>query len=177
MGLKKLKEKYKIEHLVQRTDKGICIGSSLYHDIIILNADGTFAKMYKNRKYNDGWNTNQDLVRYQEEMIPDSESGLLEQIINSPDDYCSLLPVFTIHDGELIETFCEQYGYPNLTVDGELMYENTFFQNKDEAIKYGIDECNGWIKMLEERKIELQDEVQHKENKIQYFKNRLSELS
>lgn len=176
MGIKLLKEKYKIEHLVQRTDKGICIGSPYYHDIIVLNDEGEFMKMYKDRKYNDGWNTNEDLKRYQEEMIVDSENGILKEIIQEPDDYENLNPVFKIDDGKLIETFCENYGYPNLTIEGELMYENTFFKTKEEAVKYGIDECNGWIKMLEERKVELSKEIEKKQDRINHFQNCLSIL-
>lgn len=176
MGIKRLKEKYKIEHLVQKTEKGICIGSPYYHDIIVLNNEGKFVTMYKNRNYNDGWSTNEDLKRYQEEMIIDSENGVLKQIIDEKDDFNNLQPIFTIHDGKLIETFCEKYGYPNLTIEGEMMYENTFFKNKEEAIKYGLNECNGWIEMLEKRIEELKSDISEKQNRINHFKNCLVEL-
>ena len=175
MGLKSITEKYKIKHFVQRTKKGICIGSPYHHDIIVLNDDGEFLTMYKDRKYNDGWSTNKDLKRYQEEMFADIENGTLKQIIQEPDQYENLLPVFTIDDGKLVETSCEKYGYPNLTIEGEMM-DNTFFKTKDEAIQYGIDECHGWIKMLRERKAELLKESDQKQDRINHFTNCLSIL-
>lgn len=75
MGIKKLKEKYKIEHTVCRTEKGICIGSPYIHDIIVISNEGKFLKKYKDGKYDDGWSTNEKLKRYQEEMLSDESTG------------------------------------------------------------------------------------------------------
>ena len=149
----------------------------MLYDSTYMNGSSLSSQTHKDRKYNDGWNTNEDLKRYQEEMIIDSENGILKQIIQEPDDYEQLLPVFTIKDGKLVETFCEEYGYPNLTIEGELMYENTFFKNKIDAIKYGINECNGWIEMLEERKRETQKELDRFTSKSEHFENCLSILN
>lgn len=177
MGIKKLKEKYRIEHTVCRTEKGICIGSHYVHDVIVISEEGKFLKKYKNGNYNDGWNTNEDLKRYQEEMLADEATGELKKVIDEPDVHGELFPVFTIHEGKLVETFCEEYGWPNVTIEGELMYENTFFKTKEEAVEYGIGECEGWIEMLEERKKELEKLVQEKQDKKEYYESCLSELT
>ena len=177
MGIKKLKEKYKIEHTICITEKGICIGSPYIHDIIVISNEGKFLKKYKEGKYDDGWSTNEKLKRYQEEMLADESTGYLKKVIDEPDNYGELFPVFTIHDGKLVETFCEEYGWPNVTVEGELMYENTFFKTKEEAVQYGISECKGWIEMLEERQKELEKEVQAKQDRKEYFKSCLNELT
>ena len=177
MGIKKLKEKYRIDHTVCRTEKGICIGSDYIHDIIVINDEGKFLKKYKNENYNDGWSTNEKLKRYQEEMLADEATGDLKKLIEEPDVYGELFPVFTIKKGKLVETSCEKYGWPNLTVEGELMYENTFFKTKAKVVKYGIGECKGWIKMLDERKQELEKEVQEKQDKKEYYESCLGELN
>lgn len=176
MGIKAIKEKYKIEHLVQKTEKGICIGSSCHHDIIVINMEGQIVTKYKNRKYNDGWSTNEDLKRYQEEMIIDEENGELKKLIDLKDGFGVLFPIFTVDDGVLIETFCEKYDYPNTTIEGFLIYENTFFKTREEAIEYALRDCQGWIKMLEKRKIELEEEIFKKDEKIKTIQKRLVNL-
>ena len=176
MGIKAIKEKYKIEHLVQKTEKGICIGSSYHHDIIVINMKGQIVTKYKDRKYNDGWSTNEDLKRYQEEMIIDEENGELKKLIDLKDEFGVLFPIFTVDDGVLIETFCEKYGYPNTTIEGFLIYENTFFKTREEAIECGIRDYKGWIKMLEERKKELEEEIFKKDEKIKVIQKRLVDL-
>lgn len=135
MGTKAIKEKYNIGHIVQKEDDIIWIGSPYIHDIIGINLDGKLTKMYKNRKYDDGWSTNEDLKRYQEEMLIDSESGELKRLVNLSDNINDLITVFTHKGGKVVKKYCEVYGWPNTTVDGELMYDNTFFRTYNEAYK------------------------------------------
>lgn len=173
MGIKAIKEKYKIEHIVQKRDNAICIGSGYIHDCIVVSFDGKITKKYKNGIYNDGWSTNEDLKRYQEEMIIDEENGELKKLIDLKDEFKVLLPIFTVDDGILIETFCEKYDYPNTTIDGTLIYENTFFKTREEAIEHGLRDCKGFIKMLENRKKELEKEILEKDEKINALKKQI----
>jgi hypothetical protein len=133
MGVKAIKEKYKIEHIVQKRDNVIWIGSPLASEIIGVNTEGEFVRMYKNRKYDDGWNTNEDLKRYQEEMIADKETGELITLINIEDDFDDLKTVFTYDKGRVIKTSCEVYGWPNTDIRGEIMYDNTYFKTYKQA--------------------------------------------
>lgn len=176
MGIKAIRKKYKIEHIVQNIDNAICIGSGYVHDIIVISYDGKIIKKYKNGVYNDGWSTNENLKRYQEEMIIDEENGELKKLIDLKDDFDVLLPIFTVEDGVLIETFCEKYDYPNTTIEGYLIYENTFFKTREEAIDYGIRDCKSFIKMLEGRKKELEEEISKKDEIINVFQKRLDDL-
>lgn len=139
MGTKAIKEKYNIGHIVQKEDDTIWIGSPYVHDIIGINLDGKLTKMYKNRKYDDGWSTNEDLKRYQEEMIIDQESGELKRLVQLTDDIKELITVFTYKGGKIVKTYCEKYGWPNTTISGELMYDNTFFRTYNEAYKALLD--------------------------------------
>lgn len=140
MGIKALKNKYKIEHIVTKQDNHILIGSPYIRDIIKINMEGEIVIKYKNRKYDDGWNTNEDLKRYQEEMIADQESGELRRIVNLQDIFTNLKPVFTSKGGEIIETQCEAYGWPNTDIKGNLMYDNTYHKTYAEAYKYLLKE-------------------------------------
>src|SRR3990167_8816719 len=98
MGVKAIKEKYKIGHIVQKCNDKICIGSPYINNIIEINLYGKIIKKYKDGKYEDGWNTNEDLKRYQEEMIIDEKSGELKKLIESKDEVGVLFPIFTVDD-------------------------------------------------------------------------------
>lgn len=59
-------------------------------------------------------------------------------------------------DGIVIEKQCEEVGYPNVTNDGELMYDNQFSTDINEVISWGrerikirIDDCKESINRLE----------------------------
>jgi len=136
MGVKSIKEKYKIEHIVQKKEDGnIYIGSSYVSEIIGINSEGKIFKFYKDRKYNDGWSTNEDLKRYQEEMIIDQESGELKYLFSMHDSFDKLFPVYKIEERKIVKKWCEVYEWPNVTTEGELMYENYFYSNYKQAYK------------------------------------------
>ena len=99
-------------------------------------------KKYKDGNYDDGWNTNEDLKRYHEEMIADQKTGELKRLVNCKDEFENNLPVFTSKRGRVIKKYCETYGWPNVTNDGELMYENTFFETYKEAYKSLLGETS-----------------------------------
>ena len=147
MGAKAIKEKYRIKHIVQKTGNVIWIGSSMASEIIGINQKGEIIKFYKNRNYNDGWSTNNDLRRYQEEMIIDQKSGELKKLVQSIDQYTDLLPVFTIGKGKVIKKSCVKYGWPNICTDGELQYNNTFFKTYDKAYQYLLNDSKSGVKM------------------------------
>jgi len=139
MGWKKLKEYYRIEHIVQVTKKGICIGSPYIHDIIIIGIDGEIKKSYTS--------SNEKLMRYQKEF--DADPGMLRRMINEPDEFKRSISVFTYDGGEIIEKFCEELGWPNITHDGCLMYENTFSTDKSIVIEWAKRNAESYIKNLE----------------------------
>ena len=74
MGWKRLKEHYRIEHMVQITEAGICIGSPYIHDIIVVGMDG---KILKRHDGNAG-----SLGRYQTEI--DADPDLARHLIETP---------------------------------------------------------------------------------------------
>ena len=128
MGIKKLKEKYDITHIIQREKKGICIGSDYVHDLIvitpeleilkssILSDSGALSDIYKQIKF-------------------DYETGELAKILEEKDIFSNLKNIWTYDRGHIIKKQCEKIGWPNLTTDGYIIYDNTFFKSRKEALK------------------------------------------
>lgn len=129
MGVKAIKEKYNIKHIVQLRDGIIWIGSAYISEIIGINMDGKIVKHYKDHRAND------DLTRYQKELLVDEANGKLKELVQIKDKFENVKPVFKIEDGKVIELLCEEFGYPNVCTNGELQYENTFFKDYNEAYK------------------------------------------
>lgn len=125
MGWKNVKEHYRIGHIVHVTKEGLCIGSPYIHNIIAVGDDGTFKK-----RFDRG---NVDLDRYQREM--EADPAKFRELMAAPDTFAASIPVFTYEGGRIIEKRCEEPGWPNVTHDGELMYENTFSTNKAKVVK------------------------------------------
>lgn len=129
MGWKNVKKHYRIEHTVQVTEAGICIGSPYIHNIIVISRDGTITREYRGA-------SNDDLMRYQKEFNDDPET--LKRLIQEPDTFEASVQVFTYVGGEIIEKQCEKLGWPNVTHDGQMMHDNTFSPIKAQVV--------GWAK-------------------------------
>ena len=139
MGWKRVKEHYGIVHIVQvdtRRDYGnvpcIFIGSPYISDIIVIRmSDAAMLKRY------DGGHTSDKLMALQPQLDEDAKNGTLKRLIDEPDKFGKMLPVYCIEDGRhIIEMQCEAYGYPNVTTSGRLMYNNTFVSQRCAASRY-----------------------------------------
>lgn len=153
MGWKNLKERFRIGHTVQVTQAGICIGSA-YHDIIVVGNDGVFKKRYGDQGY---YATNPDLLRYQQEM--DAAPADVLAAINTPDQFSASLTVWTYSGSDIIKKHCEQYGWPNLTHDGLMMWENTYFVDREEAVKAALRNSLAGLTMAVERVAEIEEQL------------------
>jgi hypothetical protein len=150
MGWKNIKEHYKIGHIVQVTSEGICIGSPYIHNIIVIGLDGELKRRYDDR-------SNEDLSRYQSEMAADPEK--LKRLIDAPDAFSRSVPVYTFDGGEIIKKRCEELKWPNVTHDGEMMYDNTFSADKDMVVQWAKEDAAGWIKLAKKRVEEVDREA------------------
>ena len=139
MGWKKVKEHYGIKHIVQvdsRSDYGkvpcILIGSPYIGDIIVIRiSDAKILKRYTSERY-----INELLFDLQPKLDEDEKNGTLKRLIDEEDTFDRLLPVYNIQNRRIVKMYCESYGYPNVTTDGQLMYENTFASQKRAARHY-----------------------------------------
>ncbi len=136
MGWKNVKEHYRIDHQVQVTNEGICIGSPYIHAIIVISLDGTLIKE-NDRTLND------KLSRYQAEMKADPDK--LRDLVLSEDKFSSSIPVYTYDGATIVQKFCEELGWPNVTHDGAMMYDNTFFADREAAVEAAKRNCEAAI--------------------------------
>lgn len=139
MSWKNIKDHYRIGHTVQIRDGIIAIGSSYVSDLIRVTLDGKLS-----------WgnlgecSSNADLIRYYKEMSADLDK--LRELVTTPDTFAKSLPVFTWEGGEIIEKQCEEYGYPNVTHDGLLQYENTFSPDRQQVIAWAKEDARDGVK-------------------------------
>ena len=127
MGWKNVKEHYGIKHIVQVTNAGICIGSGYVHNILTIRADLSIAR-------SPGVGVGERF----DSMVSalEADSLKLRDLIESPDTFSASIPVYTFtYDGEIIRALCEQPGWPNVTHDGRIMYENTHFPKRSQAVE------------------------------------------
>ncbi|MCC5611030.1 hypothetical protein LC612_30840 [Nostoc sp. CHAB 5834] len=117
MGCKNLKNHFQIKHIVHVRDSAVCIGSPYIPDLFIIGKDGGLLKSPDSRG-------SPELTRYIEELT--AEPDLVKKLIEEPDSYGAALPVYTWDGGKIVERQCEAYGWPNVTFEGELMYENRY---------------------------------------------------
>jgi hypothetical protein len=153
MGWKNIKKHYDIGHTVHVSEGNICIGSAYVSQIIVIGMDGTISKRYT-------WGGNDDLARYQREIEADKE--LFARLANSPDEHEKSIPVFTWDGGEIVEKFCEEPGWPNITHDGRLMYDNSFSTDKATVVAWAKKDAGYDIKAYTEQIAEKEKELEER---------------
>lgn len=149
-------------YIINNNDDYIAVGSPLCHDLISVNK-----KTLKLRYALDTWHEGRNSLRSEEllfiwdklqELI---NNGEIKNIIEGQDEIENPLPVFTVRDGKVVKSFTDQYGWPNITIDGDEMYDNTWFKTELEAIKYGIQEYKAGMdivqRTIDERRKELRE--------------------
>lgn len=149
MGWKNVRDHYGIKHIVCIAEKGLCIGSPYVHDlIVIVDAD-------KPRDWHDtidrrctsiGHNLQIWRSVYLGQGEPfdgivkamAADPAKLRELIETPDTFERSITVWTCDyfKGLIIEKQCEEVGWPNVTHDGELMYENSFSTDRAEIVEY-----------------------------------------
>ena len=158
MSWKNVKENYRIGHIVHVTEAGICIGSPYIHDLIVIGLDGNI------KKRNDG-RSNEDLRRYLKEM--DSDPEMLKRLVVTPDTFGETeITVYTYQGGEIVEKKCEEIGWPNVTKDGDLMYENTWSTDKAKVVERAKRNARIEIKMIKDRFSDIQKELSECEGRL-----------
>lgn len=159
MGWANVKAHYRIGHIVHVCDNHICIGSPYCSELIKISIEGKIVKRQDFRS------SNEDLVRYLSEMDADPEK--LVYLVKQPDFFNETRIVYTWSGAEIITELCDKIGYPNVTHDGELMYENTFSTDKSQVIK--------WAKRDAECGIEsARRNIAEKESELNAIRQRLA---
>lgn len=170
MGWKSIKDHYKIEHIVTCSNGVINIGSSYILDIISISADGKILKPM----YAKELSPNADIRRIYREMAGDPVT--LARLAQQQDVFSAKIPVYTYSGGEVLEKYCEAVGWPNVTHDGLLMYENMFFPTWSDALKLAIENANAFIALTEHELAEIESETIKTRERLEDWKSKLLAL-
>ena len=142
MKARLLKSLLQTTRIVANYPEYVAIGSGLVHNVISVDKKTFRLKsnftVYDDPELQDIWNKLSDLII----------SGQMQEIIEGRDVIENPLPVFTVVYGELVESVTDKYGWPNTDDNGVLMFNNTHFPTKDQAIRYGIHELQCGIQLL-----------------------------
>ena len=177
-GLKNVKDHYRIEHIVQVTKVGgdhgdkvmdaICIGSPYIHNLIVISLDGRILKRHDDHG-------NDDLKRYMQEM--DADLDALKRLVQTPDTFIGdSITVYTWEGAEILEKQCEKFGWPNVTHDGCLMYEDTFSLNKSEVVSWAKKSAEHRMEGLREAIDQRQQQIHGKQVEMAACRSQLAAL-
>lgn len=167
-------------YTVNNNEDYIAVGSPMCHDLISVSKS-TFKITYALDTWRNGRASlekdgKEELLFIWDKLQELIDNGGIQDIMNGQDTIEKPLPVFTAERGKLISTFTDHYGWPNTTINGDLMYDNTYFDNKEAAIQYGIKEVQAYIKMVNERIVEKEKELQEVRDKLTLLTSELNGL-
>jgi hypothetical protein len=138
MGWKNLKTHFEIKHIVQVGEGKIKIGSGYLPEMITIDLVNP-EDIQKN-----------SIVTKDSGFFPlweklTKELALVKQLVETPDTFKISNPVFTFECGEVLEKRCEDFGYPNVTHDGLVMYENAFSKNRAEVVEWAVSNAKSSV--------------------------------
>lgn len=129
MGWKAFKEHYGITHNVEVIGDEVHIGSGFIPKLVAVNFKGEIAYLF-------GISSGGDLNRVISEIK--SNPCAAKILLESVDTFESNIKVYSFDGAEIIEDFCEQLGYPHNTHSGKIMYEGSFFTDRQSAISAAL---------------------------------------
>lgn len=162
MGWKNFKEKYSIEHIVHIKDGKLCIGSVYVSDLVIIDMET--GKILK-----DGVGGGGGFLYEYYPLVKSAGNKERLAAIKKGDVFKENLPIFTYNKSEMIEKKTECYGYPNVTHDGCLIYENTFFKTCHKAAIEALEEIKSYISWAKKDLIDLKKQIAKRECDVEEF--------
>jgi hypothetical protein len=78
----------------------------------------------------------------------EADPATLKRLVSSPDTFEKSIRVYTYEGAEILEKFCETPGWPNVTHDGEMMYDNTFSTDRDTVVEWAINNARAGVTVL-----------------------------
>jgi len=143
-------------YMIHFCDDKICIGSLYVSKLITVDAKTmeikfALAPSYVRNHRDSVCDGNSELVFIWDKLCELISTGELKDIIIFNDPTENMFPVYSVKDGMLIEQFTDKIEYGNTTHDGELIYENSHYANKVEAVERGIMHLRGMHDMYSAR--------------------------
>lgn len=141
MGWKNFKEHYKVDFM-EVSDGEIHVGVSYVPSMFSVDMK-TGAVQQRSSLLSDS------ALRPLYERLKNEQAHLVS-VLTRPDSFGDTYPVYTYtKNGEVVERRCEAYGWPNVTTDGELMYENMFFRTRNAALNECISSLSCSLNFLD----------------------------
>lgn len=129
MGWKAFKQHYGINANVYIEKDLLCIGNG-YIDFLKVSMDGQI-------EFEHQLGTDHKVHGVQEAIKADPETAA--RLLQAEDTFERSIIVYTYEGAEILEKFCETLGYPNVTHDGLMMYENTYSPDRDLPIQRALE--------------------------------------
>jgi len=156
-------------YTVTNCDEYLAIGSSLCHDLIAVDV-----KTLKIKLALDTWNKGRESLRNSppallaiyDKIVELIKNNSIREFFEGDDAIENPITVYTYRDEILVETVTDKIGWPNITKEGWLMYNNTFFTDKNKAINYALKEEQAYLEMLREQRKDLTNEIRKKSERI-----------
>ncbi|MEX3984016.1 hypothetical protein AB4Y45_34065 [Paraburkholderia sp. EG287A] len=122
MGWKRVKQHYRISHIVHVSGGNICIGSVVDLERMVINPEGVIIRR--------PMRSDIEFDRFVREMDADPQS--LVRLVTAEDEFDAqrTVTVYTFAGGRILEKQCEARGWPGVTHDGMLMYDHLFSTDK-----------------------------------------------
>lgn len=169
MGFKAFKDHFGIEnHIVSIQDGVLHIGSDFVSRLV--GFDMQTGKVLINDAFS-GFLSKQ----YPEILNCTDEERLA--LIQTQDQFKQSIPVYTSLNGQIIEKKCEALGFPNVTHDGEIMYENSHFSNEADAVKYEQLNLQCKIEIQQSSISDLEAKLAEKKRNLAETKKQLDQLN
>ncbi len=168
MGWKAIRDHYRIKHIVHMDGDDLLIGGAYVSEIIRVTPDGAVHEKGTMRPL-DG-----DLARYVREIRDDA--ARYRELLASKDVFAASVPVYGWSGARIVEDFCEEYGWPNVTHSGALMWHGRFFVERDDAVRRAVAGAIGRISSLGESVAELEGRLTERKAMLAGVQADLNEL-
>jgi len=166
-------------YLIANHVKYLGVGTVLCHDLLRLDIQTLKIKIAL-----DTWNKGRDYLAKKndsllkiydklQEMISD---GSIHEYLTGQDEIEKPIKLYYIKDGKIKSTTTDNFDMENITAEGFLICNYSFFQTQKEAIEYGINSYKNRIKTLSEIAQEKQEFLNETNSKINSSKQYLANL-
>ena len=167
MGWKLLKETFDISHHVTVTAAGVHIGSNYISDMVTINP--------KTGSITENEATSGFLARQYPRLHAASKDSLVE-ILAAPDTFSASVTVYTFDDGQIIQKLCENSGWPNVTHDGDIMYENRYSTDKAQVVAWAKSDIALAVSSTQERIEQAEHRLRELRDQLALYEQRQREL-
>lgn len=128
MGWKNIKEEFCLDEFIVHVDQDtgyIHIGKSFMPSLVSIARDGVIRHSHPAYEF-------KGVIK----GVMNATASELKDLIELPDSFDRSITVYTFSGTKIVEKQCEELGWPNVTHDGQLMYDNMYSVDKEQVIEW-----------------------------------------